>query len=120
MIPRSLALFASIAIVSGSLAASGGAEPPGSPPTDPKPAAFDKRLDAWWADLEAEDFEAARALLSFADRPAEAVAYFKEQLKPVKLDAVRLKALLLRLGSDNEAPVVGAAPISCTSGRSPA
>jgi hypothetical protein len=78
----------------------GGADPP---PSKDRQVDSSKQLEAWWADLEDEDYKASRALLNLADRPAESVAFLKDKLKALKLDSVRLKAFLLRLGSDNEA-----------------
>jgi hypothetical protein len=76
----------------------------GEPPQAMRePASDPKQLEAWWADLEDVDSKASRALLSLADRPGQAVPFLKHKLKPLKLDSVRLKAFLLRLGSDNEA-----------------
>jgi hypothetical protein len=70
--------------------------------SDGKPPADAKQLEAWWDDLEKGTIESSRALLGFADHPREALELLRAKLKPLKLDAVRLKAYLLRLGSDNE------------------
>ncbi|QEH33002.1 hypothetical protein OJF2_14940 [Aquisphaera giovannonii] len=59
-------------------------------------------LQALWEDLEKDDTEASRALLTLSTRPADAVAFLDEHLKPLKLDAVHLKAYLMRLASPNE------------------
>ncbi|WP_165226588.1 cellulase family glycosylhydrolase [Aquisphaera insulae] len=60
-------------------------------------------IGALWKDLEKDEVEASRALLILSTRPAEVVPFLKEQLRPLRLDAVRLKAYLLRLVSPNEA-----------------
>jgi hypothetical protein len=70
--------------------------------SDGKPTADAKQLEAWWDDLEKGTIESSRALLGFSDHPQQALEFLKAKLKPLKLDAVRLKAYLLRLGSDNE------------------
>jgi hypothetical protein len=71
-------------------------------PVRPDPAAAEKQMEAWWADLEKGEAEASRALLRLADRPKEAVDFLKKKLKPLTIDAERVKALLAKLGSDRE------------------
>ncbi len=61
-----------------------------------------KELEAWWVDLEKDELEATRALLNLADRPAQATSFLKEKLKPLSIDSVRVKALLLKLGNASE------------------
>jgi RNA polymerase sigma factor (sigma-70 family) len=75
-----------------------------------KPAAADAQaLEAWWQDLASkDDARASRALLAFSARPRESVAFFKEHLKPVKLDTDRLKKLIGEL-DDEKFPVREAA-----------
>lgn len=60
------------------------------------------QLEACWADLEKSEADATRALLKFADRPAQAATFFSERLRPLKIDADRVQTLLVNLGSDNE------------------
>lgn len=58
-------------------------------------------LDARWADLGSTDEgKATRALLALAATPKETTAFFKENLKPVKVDAKRVAQLLKALDSD--------------------
>jgi hypothetical protein len=61
-----------------------------------------QRMDNLWADLEKEEPWSSRALLDFSDKPAETVAYFKEHLKPLKIEQKELDDLLSALGSDDE------------------
>ncbi len=65
--------------------------------------ADDKQFEAWWTDLENGEREASLALLNFADRPKEAVLFLKTRLKPLTISSGQVKALLLKLGSANEA-----------------
>jgi hypothetical protein len=58
--------------------------------------------EAWWTDLEKEETDATRALLNLADRPAETVRFLKGKMKPLKISAAEVRALLLKLGSQNE------------------
>ncbi len=67
------------------------------------PVADEKQMEAWWADLEKGELEATRALLNFADRPKDAVDFLKKKLKPLTISSGQVKALLLKLGSSNEA-----------------
>jgi hypothetical protein len=60
-------------------------------------------LEAVWRDLEKDEANASRALLALTDRPAEAVAFLKERLKPAKIDGERVKVLLFKLGSKDDA-----------------
>ena len=39
----------------------------------------EKRMEAWWADLEKGETEATRAVLNLSARPAEAVAFLRKQ-----------------------------------------
>jgi hypothetical protein len=58
-----------------------------------------KELDALWADLlSADELTASRALLKFGARPADAVNYLKEKLKPLKLTKKQAKQWLADLG----------------------
>jgi hypothetical protein len=60
-------------------------------------------FQARWADLEKADPVATRALLWLYDRPREAVAFFKPRMKPVRIDAERVRELLKQLGSQDAA-----------------
>jgi hypothetical protein len=59
-------------------------------------------MEAWWADLEKEETDATRALLNLADRPRETVVFLKGKMRPLKISAAEARALLLKLGSQNE------------------
>jgi hypothetical protein len=65
-------------------------------------AALKKELDAAWADLIKDDKSITRGLLKFAARPKEATAYFREKLKPLKIDEKEVKKLIADLASDDE------------------
>jgi hypothetical protein len=73
-----------------------------SAPAGPDEAATAKSMETWWSDLETGDAAACRALLKLSARPNEAVPFLKGKLKPLKIDAERVKALLEKLGSDKE------------------
>jgi hypothetical protein len=68
----------------------------------PDPAADPKWLEEAWTRLERDDPEASQALLRFADRPADAVAFFRSKMKPLVLTTERLNGLLEKLGSPEE------------------
>jgi hypothetical protein len=70
-----------------------------SPGKNPK--AGPDTMDAWWADLEKVETDATRALLNMADRREEAVPFLGSKLKPLKISAAEVRALLLKLGSEN-------------------
>jgi hypothetical protein len=74
----------------------------------PDPPADDARMKALWADLEKGEAVAMRALLKLSARPDEAVAFLKNKMKPLKLDAEQARALIDWLGSDNEETWKGA------------
>jgi hypothetical protein len=74
----------------------------GSPGFEPT-AADTKPLEAWWADLEKGEMAATRAVLSLADRPQDSVAFLATKLKRLTISSGQVKALLLKLGNDNEA-----------------
>ncbi len=59
-------------------------------------------MEAWWVDLEKPETEACRALLNLADRPAETVPFLKAKMKPLKITPADVRALLLKLGNQNE------------------
>ena len=68
------------------------------------PATADEKLmEAWWVDLEKGDTAATRALLNLSDRPNDTVAFLKKKMKPLTISSGQVKALLLKLGNDNEA-----------------
>jgi hypothetical protein len=60
------------------------------------------QMEIWWSDLEKGEADACRALLAMSTQPEQAVKCLKDKLKPLKFDSVRLKLLLLRLGSSDE------------------
>jgi hypothetical protein len=74
-----------------------------SPSDDVTSVIGERRLEGYWADLQEGEMRAARALLSLADRPGESVEFLKKKLKPLKISSGQVKALLLKLGSANEA-----------------
>ena len=59
-------------------------------------------FESWWADLEKPEIDAARALLNMADRRDETVAFLKAKMKPLKITAAEVRALILKLGNQNE------------------
>ncbi len=59
-------------------------------------------MEAWWADLEKDETAATRALLNLADRRDETVAFLKAKMKPLKISAGEVRALLLKLGNEDE------------------
>ena len=61
------------------------------------------QLEKRWADLEKPEPDSSRALLNFSDKPQETVAFLKEKLKPLSINAEQVKTLLAQLGSDDEA-----------------
>jgi hypothetical protein len=62
-----------------------------------------QQFESWWADLEKAEPSCSRALLNFSDKPDQTVAFFKEKLKPLTISADQVKALLAKLGNDDEA-----------------
>ena len=65
-------------------------------------AANEIRMELLWADLEKGDIEASRALLILSSRPQDTVEFLKTKLKPLRLSSGQAKALLLKLGNDDE------------------
>jgi hypothetical protein len=60
-------------------------------------------LNALWEDLlSADELIAGRAMLQFAARQDDAVAYLKGKLRPLKLSKERAKELLADLGGQDE------------------
>jgi hypothetical protein len=88
-------------VIAGPLMRAGNAAEHG--PAKPSSTTELHQMEAWWSDLEKDEAAASRALLLMSTRPEQAVAFLKDNLKPLTLDSVRLKAYLLRLGSPNEA-----------------
>jgi hypothetical protein len=67
------------------------------------PAAQEKLMEAWWADLEKGEEPATRSVLKLSARPKEAVAFLKGKIKPLTISSGQAKALLLKLANGNEA-----------------
>jgi hypothetical protein len=67
-----------------------------------KAAADEAQMDVWWADLEKTEAEATRSLLKFSAQPKPTVAYLKKKMKPLKIDAARVRSLIVKLASDKE------------------
>jgi hypothetical protein len=61
-----------------------------------------EQMQSWWDDLEKADPEASRALLKMSGKPAESVAFLKERLFPLKLEADEANKLIGDLESDDE------------------
>jgi hypothetical protein len=61
-----------------------------------------EQMQSWWDDLEKPDPEASRALLKMADKPAESVAFLKEHLQPLKIEADEVNKLIKDLESADE------------------
>ena len=59
-------------------------------------------MEAWWKDLEKPETDATRALLNMADRREETVAFLKATMKPLKISAAEVRALLLKLGNASD------------------
>jgi hypothetical protein len=59
-------------------------------------------FESWWLDLEKPEVEATRAVLNLADRREAAVAFLKTRMKRLKITAAKVRALLLKLGNENE------------------
>jgi hypothetical protein len=70
------------------------------PGKDPKGDPGD--MEVWWADLEKDETVATRAVLNMAEWREESVAFLKGKLKPLKISAFEVRALLLKLGNENE------------------
>src|SRR4051812_3399768 len=77
--------------------------PAAAKPVPKLPTIDEKRLEALWAELEKDDADATRALLKLSAMPKEATAFLGQKLRPLKIDAAQVTALLEQLGSDNEA-----------------
>ena len=70
------------------------------PGAGPKGAPGD--MEVWWTDLEKDETAATRAVLNLNDRREVTVAFLKGKLKPLKISAAEVRALLLKLGNENE------------------
>ena len=70
-----------------------------TPPTTQ--ALIQKDMSKWWNDLQLSEPESTQALLNFSDHPVETIAFFKEHLKPLKIDQAALDGLIEMLGSDD-------------------
>jgi hypothetical protein len=69
-----------------------------------QPLTDEQKMQNWWDDLEKnDDIVATRALLNFSDKPRQAVAFFKERLKPLIITDDEVNKLIGDLGSDDEA-----------------
>ena len=88
-----IAAVLGMAAVAPAISSSYGADPA---------TADEKRMEAWWVDLEKGDTAATRALLNLSDRPKDTVAFLKNKMKPLTISSGQVKALLLKLGNDNE------------------
>lgn len=67
-----------------------------------EPKAGASSFETWWLDLEKPEVEASRALLNLTDRREEAVAFLRAKMRPLKITAGEVRALLLKLGNENE------------------
>ena len=97
---RSLASIVAAVSVAEALAQAA-ADP--AAPTGPDSGAGQAFLEARWVDLEKGEPTASMALLELNARPKESVPFLKERMKPLKIDAERVRALLTELGSKDEA-----------------
>jgi hypothetical protein len=76
------------------------AAPPAAPSGAPEATA--EQWQTWWEDLEKGEPDASRALLNFAMRPEQAVAFLKEHLVPLSISEDDVKKLIADLNSDDE------------------
>ncbi len=60
------------------------------------------RMQSWWEDLSKPEPFSTKAVLDFSSKPDAAVAFLKENLKPLKLEQSDLDDLLKALDSDDE------------------
>jgi hypothetical protein len=67
-----------------------------------QPQSEQQQIETWWADLEKSEPQSTRAILNFADKPAAAVAFFREKLKPLALTEEDLDKAIGDLASDEE------------------
>ncbi len=61
-----------------------------------------KELEALWAELYKDEPAATTAAIKLFKQPDHTVAFLKEKLRPLKLDALRCRQLLNDLGSGDE------------------
>src|SRR5262249_2753494 len=81
------------------------AEPEKKAKADDTPAAAKPKIQTLWGDLIAtNETKAVRTGLALAATPKETLAFFKENLRPVKVDAKRVAQLVTDLDS-SEFPV---------------
>jgi hypothetical protein len=59
-------------------------------------------LDLWWKDLQESEPRASAALLNFSSHPKETIEFFREHLRPLKIEVDDLNLLLSALGSAKE------------------
>src|SRR3954447_1822787 len=62
----------------------------------------DQQMQKWWDDLAKPEPACSRALLRFAGHPDQSVAFLKEQLKPLTIEAADVRSLIKDLDSDEE------------------
>jgi hypothetical protein len=89
-----IAVVLGMALLAPMFSASSGADPA---------TVDEKAMEAWWVDLEKGETAATRALLNLSDRPKDAVAFLKKKMKPLTISSGQVKALILKLGNDNDA-----------------
>ena len=61
-----------------------------------------QKMKALWEDLSKGEPDASRALLAFADQPATTVAFLRDRMNPLKIDAEDLELALTALSSDQD------------------
>jgi hypothetical protein len=97
-----LALLVSLAACACVVVAAGqrvNQAPSDKPPTAPPVV---QGLEGAWTDLASTDeAQACRALLAFAARSREGTAFFKERLKPVRVDREHVNKLVAQLDDDD-------------------
>jgi RNA polymerase sigma factor (sigma-70 family) len=113
-----VAVAVALCATTAGLAAWGGADaqPKGRPPAAPFDdggnkygGLLDPKLPrkTWqefaWADLARDEPHATRAVLDFAARPDDAVAFFKTNLHPLKADRDQIKKLIADLADEKDA-----------------
>jgi len=70
------------------------------PPAPPEATA--EQWQTWWEDMEKGEPHAARAVLNFAMRPEQAVAFLKEHLVPLSISEDDVKKLIADLNSEDD------------------
>jgi hypothetical protein len=71
-------------------------------PAATQPATDDQKMQSWWDDLEKPEPNASRAILNFAGKPDETVAFLKTHLTPLVLSEDDLNKAIADLGSEDE------------------